>query len=87
MSVELLADLLGRAGWKVGPSAEIRVRNPIFCPQTVEDFCGDVVLWRAHGRSDFLPNVEAVVAGVVVHAAIVVFHDGRKQRHDGRVLS
>ena len=40
VSVELICNVLGRVVCIVAPSAEMRVRNPIFCPQTVQDFLG-----------------------------------------------
>ena len=80
VTVPLDALFLGTMVWKLGPFAECRVRNPIFCPQFVEDLFGYEVWYRFHGRGDFPPNVVLGIAGI--HGAVVVFHNGRKRRHD-----
>ena len=54
----------------------------------MEDVCGDVVVVMALGlgvgfRNDFVPDVVIVVAVVLFHVALVIVHDGGKQRHGG----
>ena len=79
--VKVIALVSGKSFWECGVFVVIRVRNPVLCPQGVEDLGGDVVLRRARGLSDFPPNVVVVVARKALHVAIVVLHDGGEQGH------